>query len=185
MACHTEYSHYDLVLTMAATRTTRRNSNSIKSESNKKQRTAERHERNAFDKEVITETQTEKYDKQNGECTVQKRVIIENKTPIPTPTLSKTQQAENKKFNNKVLMDSLKNFLRKRWYKFSKFVADDRKAVMFIMDAVQRNTVSVPANMSDTQFIKKKLNKVYTAMSQLRRNSQTLARNNYLGKYWY
>ena len=184
MACHTEYSHYDLVLTMAATRTTRRNSNGNKSESNKKQRTAERHERNAFDKAVITETQTEKYDKRNGECTVQKRVIIENKTPIPipTPTLSETQQAENKKFNNKVLMDGLKNLLRQRWYKFSKFVADDRKAVMFIMDAVQRKTVSVPANMSDTQFIKKNLNKVYTAMSQLRRNSQTLARNNYLGK---
>ena len=184
MAFLTEYSHHDLVLTMAATRTTRRNSNSDKSESNKKQRTAERHERNAFDKAVITETQTEKYDKRNGECTVQKRVIIENETPIPipTPTLSETQQAENKKFNNKVLMDSLKNSLRQRWYKFSKFVADDRKAVMFIMDAVQRKTVSVPANMSDTQFIKKNLNKVYTAMSQLRRNSQTLARNNYLGK---
>ena len=109
MACHTEYSHYNLVLTMAATRTTRRNSNSDKSESNKKQRTAERHERNAVDKEVITETQTEKDDEQNGEYAVQTQVYIENK-----PTLLDEHEAENKKFNNKVSMDSLKNFFLKR-----------------------------------------------------------------------
>jgi len=93
---------------------------------------------------------------------------------------------ENRFVNNCVMKQMLEH-LQGTWYGWRKFVLNDNIARMIMKDTYHKKKSMMPVTgyRSEEMFIAKYTPAIKTAMSQLRRNSQTLARRNYMGKYQF
>lgn len=91
---------------------------------------------------------------------------------------------QTKKNDVKELLRRMKGSLRENWYDHNKFVWTDDDARMFLTDAINRTLINPPTKvkMSEELFIQQNQNKMFTAMAQLRKNSQTLAYLKYAGE---
>ena len=87
-------------------------------------------------------------------------------------------------WDKKTMMTRLKDSIRSKWYGSYKFITCEKQAKLYLMDAFNRTLISKPteASITELEFMQTFQNKVYTIMSDLRRNSQNLARKNYLSK---
>ena len=93
-----------------------------------------------------------------------------------------TQNYAISKVSEKRVKSDLRAYLRKFWYKGIKFIDCDETAREFIQDAIIKESVVIPTGWTHDFFCELYQSKVYTAMSNIRHNSQNLARGNYLGK---
>ena len=90
----------------------------------------------------------------------------------------------SKKRENGTIVTGLKKYLREKWYEFTKFITKDKQTKHYMEDAMRCGYVSARTSegVTEKEFANKNQLKVYTAMAELRRNSQNLARRHYLGK---
>ena len=93
-----------------------------------------------------------------------------------------TQNYAISKVSEKRVKSDLRAYLRKFWYKGIKFIDCDETAREFIQDAIIKESVVIPTGWTHDFFCELYQGKVYTAMSNIRHNTQNLARGNYLGK---
>ena len=95
------------------------------------------------------------------------------------------REGQTKKDDVKDLLRRMKRALRANWYDHRKFVWTDEEARVLLTDAINHTHVNVPnkANMTEELFIQQNQNKIFTAMAQLRKNSQTLAFLKYESEY--
>ena len=93
-----------------------------------------------------------------------------------------TQNYAISQVSEKRVRSDLRGYLRKFWYKGIKFIDCDETAREFIQDAIIKESVVIPTGWTHDFFCELYQNKVYTAMSNIRHNTQNLARGNYLGK---
>ena len=94
-----------------------------------------------------------------------------------------TGSYRNGKVSDKRVKNDLRGYLRKYWYKGVKFINCDKIAREYLQDAITSESVVIPTGMTHDAFCDKYQSGINTAMSQIRHNSQLLARKNYLGKY--
>ena len=99
---------------------------------------------------------------------------------------NKDNAVENRFVNNCVMKQMLEH-LQGTWYGWRKFVLNDVTARMIMKDTYHKKKSMMPVTgyRSKEMFIAKYTPAIKTAMSQLRRNSQTLAQINYMGKYQF
>ena len=95
------------------------------------------------------------------------------------------REGQTKKDDVKDLLRRMKRALRANWYDHRKFVWTDEEARVLLTDAINHTHVNVPnkAKMTEELFIQQNQNKIFTAMAQLRKNSQTLAFLKYESEY--
>ena len=85
--------------------------------------------------------------------------------------------------DHKTVLTDLKNCFRKTFYSGVKFVQNDRWATIYLNVALKNKEVKVPSTLTITEFMALYQNKVYKAFSDLRHNSQVLARKHFLGTW--
>ena len=92
---------------------------------------------------------------------------------------------QSKKRENAVILSGLKKYLCEKWYEFTKFITKDKQTKNYIEDAIQCGYVSARTSeeVTEKEFANKYQIRIYTAMVELRHNSQNLARRNSLSKY--
>lgn len=84
--------------------------------------------------------------------------------------------------DDKRVKNDLRNYLRKHWYQGVKFIRNDEHSRRLIKDSIRTKVAVKPNELTLEQFYDKYQNGINTAMSQIRHNSQLLARKNYLCK---
>ena len=108
-----------------------------------------------------------------------------NKTKVGYDHLQSTYDVFlRKKRENGIIRTGLKKYLHEKWYEFTKFITKDEQTKHYIEDAMRCGYVSARTSegVTEKEFANKNQLKVYTAMAELRHNSQNLVRRHYLGK---
>ena len=96
------------------------------------------------------------------------------------------EEKQRKKNHANDIVTSMKRGLRARWYDCYKFIWTDKDANLYLSDILRKKYVNIPTEDKNTKeeiFIQLNQNKMFTAMAQLRKNSQTLAFLKYRSKY--
>ena len=102
-------------------------------------------------------------------------------TPVSTKKTT-TKKVVSKAYNAQI-MNSLRTYLRREWHGMFKFIANDLMAKRLVERAVNSGEIMIPSTMTTDEFKAIYQPKIYKAMSDLRHNGQSRARQRYLGTY--
>jgi len=107
-----------------------------------------------------------------------------NKSEFGSINLFDRDDAERNNFVHKCVKREIMKHLRDKWYGLRKFVTNDAIARDIMEDTYKNKPSIMPVGSykNEEMFIDKYTPAVKTAMSQLRRNSQSLAQRNYMGE---
>ena len=108
-----------------------------------------------------------------------------NKSEFGSSAISLCADEEEDNFVHKCVMKQMMEHLQGTWYGWRKFIPTDKLARTMMKDTCQNKKSMMPVSgcTSKEMFIKKCTPAIKTAMSQLRRNSQTLAQRNHMGEF--